>query len=185
MHFFHETPQKNTDEAAPGRRRKRAHEPALPTSIPVVLADARPDGRLTVTVDGELFTPEPIGRAAFGSLLDEIIRKRGTALRVQVREPDGTTYTDLLTPPAHVDPAPPTPAPAMRDVDTAAGSALLEVTGDGFVPGEEVAFAPIFIHSSARADGSVRSLVEFDGPVTELLVFGRISGTAHVVRPCS
>lgn len=185
MHFFHETPQKNTDETAPGRRRKHAHEPDLPTSIPVVAADVGPDGRLTATVDGELFTPEPIGRAAFGSLLDEITRKRGTALRVHVRESDGTTYTDLLTPPTHVDPAPSVDAPALRDVDTAAGSALLEVTGDGFVPGEEVAFAPILIHSSARADGSVRSLLEFDGPVTELLVFGRISGTVHVVRPRS
>ena len=183
MHFFHETPQKNTDEAAPGRRRKHAHEPDLPTSIPVVVADVGPDGRLTVTVDGELFTPEPIGRTTFGSLLDEIIRKRGTALRVQVRESDGTTYTDLLTPPAHVDPAPPTASPSAQEVDTAAGPALLEVTGDGFVPGEEVAFAPILTHSSARADDSVRSLVEFDSPLAELLVFGRISGTVHVVRP--
>lgn len=167
------------------RRRKNASDHPLSTAIPVVVADVDANRHLTVTVDGVLLTAEPIGRAAFGSLMDEIIRKRGTALRVQVRESDGTEYTDLLTPPAHVDAERSEAEPEVRGVDAATDSALLDVTGDGFVPGEEVAFAPILIHSSARSDGSVRSLVEFDGQASELLMFGRVSGTVHVVRPRS
>jgi hypothetical protein len=155
----------------------------LPVSIPVVVAEAGADGRLTITVDGVPFTPEPIGRAAFGSLLEEIIRKRGTALRVQVQESDGTVYTDLLTPPGKDVPTPSKADPSAGKAVAAGGPGLLEVTGEGFVPGEEVAVAPILIHSSARSDGRVRSLVEVDGSVAELLVFGRISGTVHVVRP--
>jgi hypothetical protein len=149
----------------------------------VVVAEAGADGCLTITVDGVLFTPEPIGRTAFGSLLEEIIRKRGTALRVQVQESDGTVYTDLLAPPGTDVPVPSKAGLAARKIDRAGGPGLLEVTGEGFVPGEEVAVAPILIHSSARSDGQVRSLVEVDTSVAELLVFGRISGTMHVVRP--
>lgn len=63
-----------------------------------------------------------------------------------------------------------------------ARSALLEVTGSGFVPGEDVALAPILIHTSARTDGTVRSLVELDEPAAEVLAFGRVSGTVRVVK---
>lgn len=162
-----------------GGRRKHTRDPLIPFTIPVVIAEANPAGRLSVTIDGEQFTSEPIDRAALGSLLDEIICKRGTALRVEVREADGS-YTDLLTTPAGIEPEP--HQSSLATADTAEGPALFEVTGTGFVPGEEVAFAPILVHASARSDGSVRSLVELDGHVAEVLAFGRVSGTLHVVK---
>jgi hypothetical protein len=168
------------ETSAIGEHRKHTRDPLIPFTIPVVIAEANPAGRLSVTIDGEQFTPEPISRAKFGSLLDEIIRKRGTALRVEVHEADGSSYTDLLTPPAGVEPEP--HQSSLSAADTAEAPALFEVTGTGFVPGEEVAFAPILIHSSARSDGSVRSLVEFDGRVAEVLAYGRVSGTLHVVK---
>lgn len=178
----HPEPQTETEPTALHRRRKRAGDHALPTTIPVVIAEVDERDRVSVQVDGVLFTPEPIGRAAFGSLLDEILRQRGTTLRVQVHEADGTSYTDLLTPPTRVEQDAVHAAPRTADAAVAAGSALLEVTGAGFVPGEEVAVAPVLVHASARGDGTMRSLVELDGPVAELLVYGRVSGTIHVVR---
>jgi hypothetical protein len=159
---------------------KRAPDTSLPTRIRLVRADVDSRGRLTVTVDGEQFTPAPIGREAFGSLLDEVLRARGTALRVEVHEADGSNYVDLLTTPDRIEPEPKEPPIAVTD--SAARSPLLEISGGGFVPGEDVAFAPILIHSSARSDGSVRSLVEFNDRVGEVLVFGRVSGTIHVAK---
>jgi hypothetical protein len=135
---------------------------------------------LTVAIDGEQFTRDPIGREAFGSLLDELLRAHGTALRVEVHEADGSNYIDLLTPPDRIEPEPKEPPIAVTD--SPEKPALLEITGDGFVPGEDVAFAPILIHSSARSDGSVRSLVEFTGSTGEVLAYGRVSGTIHVVK---
>jgi len=62
-------------------------------------------------------------------------------------------------------------------------ASLFEIVEDGFVPGEEVAFAPVLIHSSAGLQGGVRSLIELDDPDAELLVFGRVSGTLRLIGP--
>jgi hypothetical protein len=152
----------------------------MPTRVRLVCVDVDSHGRLTVTVDGDRFTPDPIGREAFGPLLDELLRAHGTAWRVEVHEADGSNYVDLLTRPDRIEPEP--NQPQLGATTLAGKSPLLEITGDGFVPGEDVAFAPIFIHSSARSDGSVRSLVELTDNVREVLVFGRVSGTIHVVK---
>lgn len=178
----HPESQTETEPTTLHRRRKRATDHPLPTTIPIVVAEVDERDRVSVQVDGVLFTREPIGRAAFGSLLDEILRKRGTTLRVQVHEADGASYTDLLTPPTRGEQdAVPTDT-RTEDVAAVEGSALLEVTGAGFVPGEEVAVAPVLVHASARGDGTMRSLVELDRPVAELLIYGRVSGTIHVIR---
>lgn len=60
---------------------------------------------------------------------------------------------------------------------------LYEATGDGYVPGEDVALAVVIRHSSADGHGHVRHLIEERELATggEVLLFGHISGTAHVV----
>ena len=51
------------------------------------------------------------------------------------------------------------------------------------MPGEDVALAVVIRHSSADGHGHVRHLIEERELATggEVLLFGRISGTAHVV----
>jgi len=158
--------------------------PVVPVVLPHVVATVDDDGRLAVEIDGSALTKAPIGRQAFGTLLDEIIRKRRTALRVDLVETDGTTYTDILTPPAppghngtsEPEP-PPTPPPA------GAGPQLVEVTGEGYVPGEDVAVAIVIRHGSATGDGRVRHVVEVGelGLTGEVVLFGCISGTTTLV----
>lgn len=181
MHSY-SVPPTETKASAPRRRCKPADDHPLPTTIPIVAAEADQRGGPIPRVDGVRFRPEPIARAAFSSLLDEAVRKRGTTLRVQGRESDGASYTDLLAPPVRIEPDPVHAAPQAEDLAAAEATALLEVTGARFVLGEKVALAPILAHAPTRGDGTVRSLVKFDGSVAELLVYGRVSGTSSVVR---
>ncbi|OIU85262.1 hypothetical protein BFN01_12855 [Microbacterium sp. AR7-10] len=61
---------------------------------------------------------------------------------------------------------------------------LFEASGEGFVPGEDIALAVIIRHSSSDGDGRVRHVIEdreLPGDGSEVLLFGRISGTTHIV----
>lgn len=74
--------------------------------------------------------------------------------------------------------APPPNHPAQAPVP--APPALVEFYGQGFVPGEDVAIAVIVSRTSAAGTGFARALMErgqLPGPVTDVLLFGEISGT--------
>lgn len=118
--------------------------------IPVVLATAhvkvREDGRLLVDVDGEPFAPgRDRDRSDLSAVLDEITTALGTAVRVEVRESDGTVYADIATPPEAVDPP---AAPGPPEPTSTSG-----LVGTGFQPGEEVAIAYIIARQTADAHG--------------------------------
>jgi hypothetical protein len=118
--------------------------------IPIVLSavhvDISANGNVAVAVDGEPYAVDRhLGRAELRSVLDEITTDLGTAVRVEVRESDGTTYSDIATPPdfpapASEEPQPPTMTPALA--------------GAGFHPGEEVALAYIVGRQLADSDGN-------------------------------
>lgn len=69
--------------------------------------------------------------------------------------------------------------------------ALVEVSGEGFVPGEDIAVAVIVSHTDATGTGAARALLdqrqldavlpEADG-AGEVVLYGRISGTITVRR---
>lgn len=162
-----------------------------------VLAVADDLGRLMVTVDGAVVTASPIGRAAFGALVDELLRRRGRPVSLVLIEADGSRYTDTLhptptappQPPASpttaraerpaADVAPPTPvgaserAPAVQGEAFRAGVARV----GGFIPGEAVGVAQITMHQSADTDGRVPMLDEPIPDGVEVALIGRISGT--------
>ncbi|MBY6062600.1 hypothetical protein KUV70_14210 [Microbacterium esteraromaticum] len=154
----------------------------VPIVLPHLVVRVDANDRISVDLDGGAVTGEPVGRHALGGLIDEILRRRKVPVRVEIIEHDGTTYTDVLTPPApESDPAPTATAEpaAARELPL-----LYEATGDGFVPGEDVALAVILRHSSSDGDGHVRHMIE-DRELPEggeVVLFGRISGTTHVVR---
>ena len=59
-----------------------------------------------------------------------------------------------------------------------------EVRAEGFLPGEDIAIAPITGHTDAGKDGTVRALLDpAEYPnVREVVLVGRVSGTLAVRR---
>ena len=164
-----------------------------PVVVPVVEFTITADGAMTVTVDGAPYLPEAFApgwrRESFPTILDTLAARYRTPLRVQVREADGSTFTDIITPPRERPAARPWEASARELVSpprSAAQPVLHPVTGAGFVPGEDVAVAIIHAHTDASPDGTARALLtaeQADAAVTgDVILLGRISGTLVVSR---
>jgi hypothetical protein len=125
----------------------------IPAVLSTVHVTIDADGHLAIDVDGD---PHPTARGrARGDLryvLDEITTGLGTAVRVEVREHDGSTYADIATPPTPADTTPgPDPPPAEPVNAWPAPSAGLRAAG--FLPGEDVAVTYVVCTQTAGADG--------------------------------
>ena len=171
------------------------HEAEVPVNLPNVIITVATDGTLTATVDGVIHPHPPAGawtRTTFGPLMDEITKDRTVSVRVEVRECDGGVFTDIIharkrTPPVRVTEQESVPVTRRgRRVATPRALRLMEVDGEGFVPGEDVAVAVIVSHTDAAGTGTARALVDLDdlphGSTGEVILFGRISGTTSVRR---
>ena len=170
-------------------------EPEVPVDLPNVVVTVAADGTLTAAVDG-IAHPQPSAgawtRATFGPLMDEITKDRTVSVRVEVRECDGGVFTDIIharkrTPPVRVTEQESVPVTRRgRRVATPRALRLMEVDGEGFVPGEDVAVAVIVSHTDAARTGTARALVDLDdlptGATGEVILFGRISGTTAIRR---
>ena len=163
-----------------------------PVELPHVLVTVAEDGALTATADGTPF-PSPDGvawtRATFGPLMDAITKDRTIAVRVEVRESDGSVFTDILRTrkPRRAAAPSETPVPETRRSRHARRvPRLAEVTAEGFVPGEDVAVATVVSHADAAGSGEARALIDLDdlpdASTHEVILFGRISGTLAVRR---
>ncbi len=82
-----------------GRRRmpERIADEA-PVVVPHVIITVTGDGGLDVTVDGTPFPPPPDApqwtRSTLGRLLDAITNDRTVTVRIEIRETDGSVFTD-------------------------------------------------------------------------------------------
>ncbi len=173
----------------------RDHEPEVPVDLPNVIVTVAADGTLTAAVDG-IAHPQPAAgawtRATFGPLMDEITKDRTVSVRVEVRECDGGVFTDIIharkpTPPARSAEQEPVPGTRRgRRVAAPHVLRLMEIDGEGFVPGEDVVVAVIVSHTDAAGTGTARALVDLDdlptGATGEVILFGRISGTTAIRR---
>ena len=161
---------------------------SVPVSIPLVVLDVSEDGTVAVTIDGKPLDPEPFAppwrRSSFGQIIDLATNDRTTAVRVEVREADGTSFTDIIAPRRRraTQSKPEAEKPAPLPV-------FLTVEGDGFVPGEDVAVGVITGHTEAAGTSSARALIDpaqlsadTSCGVVEVLLFGRFSGTVVVER---
>jgi len=157
--------------------------------MPVIRLDVHDDGTMSATVDGEPLAP-PVAegvwrRGSFARIIDQVTAERMIPARVEVTEADGSTFTDIITATARKNP----PALALPEPEPAADAPrLLEVTGDGFVPGEDIAVCRIIRHTDAAPTGTARALIDlahdhFDLGC-EVVLVGRVSGT-FVVRSLS
>ncbi|MDF1488688.1 MULTISPECIES: hypothetical protein [Actinomycetes] len=175
----------------PRRTGPNDDETTAPVELPHVLVSVAADGTLTAAVDGTPFA-SPDGtawtRATFGPLMDAITKDRTIAVRVEVRESDGSVFTDILRTrkPRRAAVPSETPVPETRRSRHARRiPRLAEVTADGFVPGEDVAVATIVSHADATGTGEARALLDLDDlpdGTYEVILFGRISGTLAVRR---
>ena len=177
---------------SPRRSHPNDDENPVPVDLPHVLVTVAADGTLTATVDGTPF-PAPgetaWTRTTFGPLMDAITNARTVAVRVEVRECDGSVFTDIIRPrpPRRAAPLSETPVPKTRRSRHARRvPRLMEVTADGFVPGEDVAIATIVSYTDATGTGEARALIDLDIlPDTagqEVILLGRISGAFAVRR---
>jgi hypothetical protein len=117
----------------------------IPIVLSVVHVAIDADGVLAVDVDGVPRDSEQ-GRTRddLRAVIDEITSDLGAPVRVEVREADGSTFTDVATPP------PPAPA-AAEQPRTPPPPAL---AGAGFQPGEEVALAYVVVRQNADTEGN-------------------------------
>ena len=184
---LHHTPSQQPDET--------------PVALPHVVITVTENGALNVTVDGTPFPSPSAGsewtRGTFGPLLDAVTHDRTVAVRIEVREVDGTVFIDLIRarkptpPPPDDEPAGPGTQRSRRAKHTTQHEppVLIEVTGDGFVPGEDIAVAVIVAHTDATGTGAARALLDqqqLDAALPEgddageAVLYGRISGTIVV-----
>jgi hypothetical protein len=143
---------------------------------------------MSVTVDGTPYEPEPFAppwqRGSFATVLDHLTGQRRTPVRVEVREADGTVFTDIIAPGRRHRPEPAAP---QRSVPAQARPELVALHGEGFVAGEDVAVAVVIAHGDAAPDGTMRGLLTADqlatSPTREVILLGRVSGTLTIGHP--
>ena len=176
---------------SPRRTGSNDDDTTAPVELPHVLVTVAAGGTLTATVDGTPF-PSPDGiawtRATFGPLMDALTKDRTIAVRVEVRESDGSVFTDILRtrkPRRAVAPSQNPVPETRRSRHARRAPRLAEVTAEGFVPGEDVAVATIVSHTDATGTGEARALIDLDelpDGTHEVILFGRISGTLALRR---
>ncbi|SER92752.1 hypothetical protein SAMN05443377_11922 [Propionibacterium cyclohexanicum] len=160
-----------------------ADDKEIPVVLPHVVMTVAEDGTMTVTIDGAPHLPEPFAppwrRESFAQVLDQLTGQRRSPVRVEVREADGTVFTDIITPSRRRT----VPKPPAR----AAVPALPVLYGEGFVPGEDVAVAVVIAHGDAAPDGTMRGLIEAAqlaaSPTREMILLGRVSGALTIGHP--
>ena len=151
----------------------------VPVVLPHVVMGVAEDGTMTVAVDGVPYLPVPFAppgrRESFAQVLDQ----RRSPVRVEVREADGTVFTDIITPSRRRTVAEPPAKPAVP--------VLPVLYGEGFVPGEDVAVAVVIAHGDAGPDGTMRGLIEAAqlaaSPTREVILLGRVSGAVTIGHP--
>ncbi len=160
--------------------------------LPLVQMLVHDNGTMSVLSGGAPYLPPAHApawrRESYSAILDAITAQLGTPVKVVVTECDGTVYTDIVFPRRKAS-VPElenvTGTPALAPTPLASPALpLVSVTGNGFLPGEEVAVAPVVAHCGAAPDGQVNALVPQGqvAGVQELALIGRISGTIQLVR---
>jgi len=159
-------------------RRDQAAKLRVPVVLPLVVVRVNKDGLLDITVDREPYdTDGPLTREELHRLLDTIAGDLASPVKVEIHELDESVFTDFITlePKRAVQPAEP--------VRTSVSASTGEVSGDGFLPDEEVAVAVVIAHQVANADGIARLRLPpalLAGRPGVVVLVGQSSGTIAV-----
>lgn len=145
-------------------------------------------GTVSATLDG-IEVPPPIyaehwSRAQFGDLLDTLTQQRSRSIRLEVRESDGSVFTEII----HAGHG----ATGATDVATQLATQpdsrrarrgrpprLIEITGGGFMQGEDVLVAIPVSTAEGDASGVARAVIDLDqlmSQAREVALIGYVSG---------
>lgn len=146
-----------TGTAAPYRREDR-HLVRIPVVMPLVEVDVDERGYLAVRLDREPYSADnTLTREDLQRLLRDIATDLGTAVRVEVRETDGSTFTDIVTgTDIDTEPAQPEPLPGHTPTARPAMASAFGICADGFTAGEPVEVCVIVARQIADDDGATR-----------------------------
>ena len=159
-------------------------QPGSPIVIPLAVITVSELGTMNVTCNGHDFPPPkpdaPWRRAGFGDLLDAISDHRTRTVRVEVHEFDGSVFTDIVHAARQERGTAKNQSPSVtRRARHRPTHQLIEVTGSGFVPGEDVTVALSVSSAEGSADGTARAVIDVSQLVdhrSEILLIGRVSG---------
>lgn len=150
-----------------------------PVFLPHAIINVVDGGTITAMLDGEPVSsgPAPWSRSRFADLLDVLTLQGTRAVRVELHEVDGQVFTDIVqaTKRTAVEAAPRT----RRERRASSSAPLIEMSGEHFIPGEDVAVAIAMRIVKTSADGHARTVVDVrDLPpgATGVILFGRESG---------
>jgi len=163
---------------------------APPLSLPLAIITVNEHGTMDVSYDGRFLPPptpdSPWSRARFGDLLDAISDHRTRTVRVEVREFDGSVFTDIIHAARREQSVANVQSPSLtRQARHRPTHQLIEVTGSGFVPGEDVTVALSVSSAEGSAGGSARAVIDASQLVdhrSEILLIGRVSGVIVTER---
>lgn len=156
----------------------------VPTCLPRAVVTVGEIGAVSVMLDSVEFPPpnsyRPWTRAHFGALLDALTLGRTRTVRIEVRESNGSIFTDIVhavrTGAGVVEPPQPD---TMRRARHRPTHQLFEIAGSGFIPGEDVTVALAVSSAEGSADGKARGLVDLSQLAdhrSEIMLIGRVSG---------
>jgi hypothetical protein len=158
--------------------------PGSPSALPLAVITVNERGTMTVSYDGREFPPPTPdaswSRARFGDLLDAVSDHRTHTVRVEVHEFDGSVFTDIVHAARQERGTAKDQSPSVtRRARHRPTHQLIEVTGSGFVPGEDVTVALSVSSAEGSADGSARVVIDLSQLMdhrSEILLIGRVSG---------
>jgi hypothetical protein len=133
--------------AAPYRRDDR-QTMRVPVVMPLVKVCVDKNGYLTVALDREPYSADgSLTRDNLKTLLIDVATELGTPIRVEVREADGSTFTDIVMPRRQAAEPPGT--------RTALASAF-GISGEGFSAGEQVEVCVVVARQIATGHGTAQ-----------------------------
>lgn len=128
-------------------RRDQSSAQRIPVVMPVVKIAIDAEGFLSVALDGEPYSAErTLQRDDLQQLVDEVAADLGTPIRVELTEADGSTFTDIITPPPERGKD---PASEHRVLASAFG-----ISGEGFTAGEQVEVCVVVARQLADDGGT-------------------------------
>ncbi len=165
------------DADVPDADRDRSPAVAVPVVLPQAIATVDETGHARIAIGNidrrGIDCPDgPVGRGELGAVLARIAEQIGGPVRVEVREPDGSRYADIL------QPRPPAPKPDAEHEKNEPDTGLL-LRGEGFLPGETVLVAAIAtsIHADEHGAASLTDPPKPTRQAGEVVLLGSASGT--------
>lgn len=150
-------------------RRRRTPDPQLPVSLPHVIAVAGTDGRFSITIDGHDHEQSTPHRAELADAVTAIAQSLASPVRVEIREQDGSHFTDII--------APPVGTPERQN------PAVEAEPSEGFLPGEQISVAVVVASRIADNEGTAGVTLPpgLTAQMREVVLMGQTSGTVVVV----